>query len=117
MTVRAFALHGSADQLQAFRAALDVPEQGGHGYGRQDVVAGRALVEEFQMACWRQGVLYLEIAPSRLPDRAAARVLAAALGEDPQRFTTAERVEMRQYASTGDFQAYEEWESRALARA
>ncbi|WP_073227299.1 hypothetical protein [Streptomyces sp. NBRC 110465] len=117
MAVRAFALDGNRDQLQAFRAALDVPEQGGHGYSRQHVVAGRALVEQLQMACWRQGMLYLEIAPSRLPDRAAARVLAAAFGEDPQSITTAERVEVRRYAITGDFQAYEEWENRALARA
>jgi hypothetical protein len=117
MAVRAFALHGSRDQLQAFRAALDVPEQGEHGYGRQDVVAGRALVEALEMACWRQGMLYLEIAPSRLPDRAAARVLAAAFGEDPQSSTTAERLEVRRYAITGDYQAYEEWENRALSRA
>jgi hypothetical protein len=117
MAVRAFALHGDRAQLQAFRAALDVPEQGEHGYGREDVIAGRRLVEQLQLSCWRQGTLYLEIAPARLSDRAAARTLAAAFREDPRSYETAERVEQRRYAITGDYQAYEEWENRALAYA
>lgn len=114
MAVRAFALHGDREQLQAYRAALDVPEQGEHGYGREDVVLGRELAEQLQMSCWQQGRLYLEIAPARLSDRAAARALAAAFREDPRSFETAERIEVRRYAMTGDYQAYEEWENRAL---
>ncbi|MCQ8775049.1 hypothetical protein [Streptomyces telluris] len=70
MAVRAFALDGDRQQLEAYRAALDVPEQGDH-YGREAVVTGRALVEQLRLARWRMGTLYLKIAPARLSDRAA----------------------------------------------
>ncbi|MGW6605184.1 hypothetical protein [Streptomyces sp. NPDC055036] len=111
MAVRAVALHGDREQLQAFRSALDVPEQGEH-YGRQTVVKGRALVEEMRLAHWQMGTRYLEIAPARLSDRAAGRALAVAFRDDPGSFETAERIELRRYAMTGDYQAFEEWENQ-----
>ncbi|MGW1627344.1 hypothetical protein [Streptomyces sp. NPDC002172] len=114
MAARDFARDGNRERLNAFRAALDVPEDGPYG-GRQTVVEGRALVDQILMADWKLGTLFLEIAPARLSDRAAGAILAKAFRSDPRSFETRERLELRRYAITGDHQAYEEWENRTLA--
>ncbi|WKU42651.1 hypothetical protein Q3V23_00365 [Streptomyces sp. VNUA116] len=98
-------------QLKAYRAALDIPEQGEH-CGREAVATSRSLVEQLRLGHWQMGTLYLKIAPAWLLDRATAHALAAAFREDPSSYETAERIERRRYAMTGDHQALEEWESQ-----
>ncbi|WP_327258207.1 hypothetical protein [Streptomyces sp. NBC_01244] len=111
MAVRALALNGSREQLEAHRAALDVPEQGKY-YDRKTVVEGRVLVDQIRLADWQRGTRYLELAPARLSDRAAARTLAGLFKVDPGVHRAAEMVELRRYAITGDYRAYEEWEEQ-----